>query len=144
MDSTLVEYFKGDQLAATLGIKIEEVKPGYAVVSMPIQKMHMNGMGVVHGGALFALADFCFAVASNSHGRAATAINGSISFFKGVRSGTLTATAREQYLGNRVAGYLMEVVNESGTLIASLQAQVFRTEKTLEQMLALRSQEKTK
>ncbi len=46
-------------------------------------------------------------------------------------------------LSSLIAGYLMEVVNESGTLIASLQAQVFRTEKTLEQMLALRSQEES-
>ena len=135
----LREYFKGDKLAETLGMKIENVGPGTAVVTMPVAEMHMNGMGAVHGGAIFSLADFCFAVASNSHGRAAMAINCSISFFKGVKSGVLTATAREQYLGNRIAGYLMEVTDEAGALVASMQAQVFRTQENIESIVAARN-----
>ena len=59
----LHEYFNGDNLAAALNMKIEHVEPGKAVVSMPVSDIHMNGMGAVHGGALFSLADFCFAVA---------------------------------------------------------------------------------
>ncbi|HOH28897.1 MAG: Acyl-coenzyme A thioesterase PaaI [Candidatus Hydrogenedentes bacterium ADurb.Bin101] len=137
----LQEYFKGDNLAAALNMKIEQVEPGRAVVSMPVSAIHMNGMGAVHGGAIFSLADFCFAVASNSHGRAAMAINCSISFFKGIKSGTLTATAHEQYLGNRIAGYLMEVTDEKGALVASMQAQVYRTQETIESILATRDGE---
>ncbi len=135
----LHEYFKGDNLAAALNMKIEHVEPGSAVVTMPISEIHLNGMGAVHGGSIFSLADFCFAVASNSHGRAAMAINCSISFFKGVKSGTLTAKAREQYLGNRIAGYLMEVTDENGALVASMQAQVFRTQETIESIMAKRT-----
>lgn len=138
MDDVLREYFKGDNLAAALGMKIEEAGAGTAVVTMPITDVHMNGMGAVHGGAIFSLADFCFAVASNSHGRAAMAINCSISFFKGVKSGVLTATAREQHLGNRVAGYLMEITDEKGALVASMQAQVFRTQEPIATILAAR------
>lgn len=134
----LQEYFKDDKLAAAMGMKIERVEPGIAVVTMPVADMHMNGMGAVHGGAIFSLADFCFAVASNSHGRAAMAINCSISFFKGVKSGVLTATAKEQYLGNRIAGYLMEVTDERGALVASMQAQVYRTQESIEAIVAAR------
>lgn len=142
MDDVLREYFKGDNLADALGMKIEEAGAGAAVVTMPITDVHMNGMGAVHGGAIFSLADFCFAVASNSHGRAAMAINCSISFFKGVKSGILTATAREQHLGNRVAGYLMEITDEKGALVASMQAQVFRTQESIENILAARNAQK--
>lgn len=138
MDDMLQEYFKGDTLAAALGMKIESAGNGAAIVTMPITDIHMNAMGSVHGGAIFSLADFCFAVASNSHGRAAMAINCSISFFKGVQAGILTATAREQHLGNRVAGYLLEVTDEKGALIASMQAQVFRTQESIENILAAR------
>jgi len=138
----LQEYFKGDNLATALNMKIEHIEPGTAVVSMPISDVHFNGMGAVHGGAIFSLADFCFAVASNSHGRAAMAINCSISFFKGVKSGVLTATAREQHLGNRIAGYLMEITDESGALVASMQAQVFRTQATIESIVAERGNTK--
>ena len=138
MDDILHEYFKGDHLAAALNMKIEHVEPGMAVVSMPVSEVHLNSMGAVHGGALFSLADFCFAVASNSHGRAAMAINCSISFYKGTTSGVLTARAREQHLGNRIAGYLMEITDESGALVAGMQAQVFRTQETIESIVAKR------
>ena len=69
------------------------------------------------------------------------AINCSISFFKGIKSGVLTATAREQYLGNRIAGYLMEVTDEHGALVASMQAQVYRTQESLESIMARRAGE---
>ena len=68
-----------------------------------------------------------------------SAINCSISFFKGVKSGVLTATAREQYLGNRIAGYLLEVTDEAGALVASMQAQVFRTQENIESIVAARN-----
>jgi acyl-CoA thioesterase len=135
----LHEYFKGDNLAAALNMKIEHVEPGTAVVTMPVSHIHLNGMGAVHGGAIFSLADFCFAVASNSHGRAAMAINCSISFYKGVQSGTLTARAREQHLGNRIAGYIIDVTDENAVLIASMQAQVFRTQESIESIMAKRN-----
>lgn len=135
----LREYFKGDNLAVALNMKIEQVEPGSAVITMPVSSIHMNGMGAVHGGAIFALADFCFAVSSNSHGRAAMAINCSISFYRGVQSGVLTARGKEQYLGNRIAGYLVEVTDEAGALVASMQAQVYRTQETIESIVAKRS-----
>lgn len=134
----LQEYFKGDNLAAALGMKIEEIQPGGAVVTMPISEIHMNGMGGVHGGAIFSLADFCFAVSSNSHGRAAMAINCSISFYRGVQSGVLTARGREQHLGNRIASYTIDVTDEEGTLIASMQAQVYRTQEPIANIVAKR------
>ena len=134
----LQEYFKGDNLAAALNMTIEHIEPGSAVVTMPVSDIHMNGMGAVHGGAIFSLADFCFAVSSNSHGRAAMAINCSISFYRGVQSGTLTARGREQHLGNRIAGYVVDVTDESGALVASMQAQVFRTQESIENIVARR------
>ena len=42
-------------------------------------------------GRSFSLADFTFAVACNSHGTVAVALNVSISFVKAVGSGTLVA-----------------------------------------------------
>ncbi len=47
---------------------------------MKIENHHLNGAKTVHGGAIFTLADFALAVASNSHGSLAMAINASISY----------------------------------------------------------------
>lgn len=132
------EYFKGDKLAETLGMTIESVEPGRAVVTMPLVEKHKNGLGGAHGGALFSLADFCFAVASNSHGRAAVAISCSISYHKALYAGVLTATAREIHCGSTIASYIVDITDESQRQIATFQGQVFRTQNTLEAVLAER------
>ena len=56
---------------------------------------HLNGYRTVQGGAIFTLADFAFAAASNAHGTVAVAINVSINFLKAGTTGTLQAEARE-------------------------------------------------
>ena len=60
-------FFEGDVYALkTTGIVIEEANAGYAVCSMVPGEKHVNADGVVQGGALYTLADFCFAVAANA------------------------------------------------------------------------------
>ncbi len=137
----LREYFKMDNLAAALNMKIEHIEPGGAVVTMPVSEIHMNGLNVVHGGALFSLADFCFAVASNSHGRAAVAVNVNMAFYRAVTSGILTATAHEMHLGNRLAGYTVNVTDASGALAAVMQGMVYRKNETIEEIVAQRKAE---
>ena len=66
-------FFQRDRFAALAGIELLEVSPGYAKVKMPIDERHLNGVSCVHGGAIFTLADFALAVASNSHGTVAVA-----------------------------------------------------------------------
>jgi acyl-CoA thioesterase len=78
------EFFKGDNLAKYLGIELSDVSRGKAVAKMVVNDEHLNGIGTVHGGAIFTLADFAFAVAANSHGRVTVAINVSISYMKAV------------------------------------------------------------
>jgi len=68
---------------------------GRAKAKMEIREHHLNSAGMLHGGAIFALADAVFSAASNSHGTLAVAINVSISYFKAVNSGVLFAEADE-------------------------------------------------
>lgn len=136
------EYFKMDNIAAALGMTIEQLEPGQAVVTMPVADIHMNGLRAVHGGALFSLADFCFAVASNSHGRVAVAVNANISFYRAVSSGVLTASAHETYLGGRMAGYTVDITDESNALIATMQGLVYRKDESIEGVVAKRTAER--
>ena len=48
---------KHDKLMRHLGMTIEEASREYARVTMPIEEHNKNGMGLAHGGAIFALAD---------------------------------------------------------------------------------------
>ena len=120
------EFFKGDKLAQYLGIELIDVSKGNAVAKMATKEEHLNGISTVHGGAIFTLADFTFAVAANSHGRVTVAINVSISFMKAVTSGTLTAVAREVSLNPRIASYTVDICNDQGELIAIFQGLAYR------------------
>lgn len=123
---TVREYFKHDKLAEYMGMEIADVEPGRAVIRMPVRECHMNSLGMVHGGATFSLADFAFAVASNSHGTTAVAINASIFFMKAVRGGVLTATARETSRNPKIGTYNIDITDDEGALIATFQGMVYR------------------
>ena len=60
--------FANDRFATKLcGANIESVTENEVVCSMEITEDHLNAVGTVMGGAIFTLADFTFAVASNFH-----------------------------------------------------------------------------
>jgi acyl-CoA thioesterase len=123
---TIKKFFKGDRLAEYLGIELVEVSMGKAVAKMEIRKEHLNGINTVHGGAIFTLADFAFAVAANSHGRVTVAINVSISFMKASTNGTLTAVANEISLNPKLATYTVNICNDDRELIAIFQGLAYR------------------
>jgi len=125
------EYmFKNDRLFSLLGARILEMDKGYAKVELTVKEEHLNAAGVCHGGVIFSLADLAFALASNSHGKLALAIEVSITFMRSVSAGErIVAEAREVNLGKRTATYLMEVRNSENSLIALAKGTVYRLEK---------------
>ena len=85
------DFFKNDRFAKHSGIELLEIGAGRAKARMTITDAHLNGVSLVHGGAIFTLADLVFAAASNSHGTIAVGVNASIAYLKAVSSGTVTA-----------------------------------------------------
>lgn len=119
-------FFSADAFAKDTGIEMLEVSSGRAKVKMKISDKHKNSHGTVHGGAIFTLADCAFALASNSHGIPAAAINATISYMKSSTSGTLYAEACEFSKNPKLATYNVSVTNESGEKIALFQGMVYR------------------
>ncbi|MDH5560803.1 MAG: PaaI family thioesterase [Deltaproteobacteria bacterium] len=126
MDKIKRFFSENDQFAKLSGIELLEVSPGGAKTKMKIEKQHLNGVWVVHGGAVFTLADFTFAVASNSHGKIAVAVNVSISFLKAAREGYLFAEAKEISRGHKLSNYQVEVKDEKGDLVAMFQGMAYQ------------------
>ncbi|MGE5293409.1 MAG: PaaI family thioesterase [Solirubrobacterales bacterium] len=120
------DFFKKDRFAAHSGIELLEIVEGRAKAKMPIQDCHRNGVGTVHGGAIFTLADLVFAAASNSYGTVAVAINAGIWFVKAARDGALYAEAREVSQNPKLAVYAIEVTDDAGDLIAKFEGMVYR------------------
>jgi len=123
---TIHDYFKTDQFAARNNIELIEVGGGHAKAKMTLHPHHWNGIGTVHGGALFTLADFCFAAACNSHGTVAVAIDANITFMKAISTGTLYAEAREIAKNFKLGSYAVEVRSDQGDLIAQFHGLAYR------------------
>lgn len=119
-------YFSRDRIAEYFGIELVEFKEGYAKAKMPVRDIHMNGFDVVHGAAFFAMADFTFAVASNSHGTVALAINTDMSFVKAVAGGTLTAEAKEMSLSPKIGTYNITISDDKGDTVAIFHGMAYR------------------
>lgn len=117
-----------DIFAKHLGIKIIQAEDGRATAEMLAGEEHLNGLGIVHGGAVFSLADIAFAAASNSRGASALAVNVSISYCKAAQKGLIYAKAREISLNRRLATYLVEIYDDRDSLIALFQGTVYRKE----------------
>lgn len=119
------EKYRDDLFPQFMGVKLEEVRAGYARVSLKISPDMLNFNGVTHGGAVFTLADTAFGLASNSRGTA-LALQVSINFVKGTKSGDLlTAEAKEEHLTRSTGIYLVTVYRENEK-IALMRGTVFR------------------
>lgn len=126
------EFFsEHDRFARHCGLELIDARPGSARVRMTIQPFHFNGAGTVHGGAIFTLADFAFAVASNSQGQLAMGINTSTTFIKAARGGVLHAEAQEISLNKRLGNYQIRVTDDQEQLIALFQGTAFRKDQPL-------------
>jgi acyl-CoA thioesterase len=121
----LEQMLKNDRFANHNDIRLVSVGKGEAKAEMIVSEKHLNGVNIIQGGALFTLADFAFAAASNSHGRIAVAANASINFFKGVSSGILTAVASEINSGKSLSNYTVDITDENGVKIAQFSGTAF-------------------
>jgi len=116
-----------DRFARMAGVEINEVRPGYAKVTMKVEDKHLNSVDITHGGAIFTVADTAFALASNAYGTVALALNMSINFLKATGVGsTLTAVAIEDNLTNRTGLYRITVNDETGDLVSVAEGLVYR------------------
>ena len=127
----ITQCMKNDRFAARNDIELLEVAPGRAKVKMTLHPHHWNGVGTVHGGAIFTLADFAFAAASNSHGTIAVAINVNISFLKAAKTGVLWAEAKEVSKNFKLGSYTVEVKDDAGDLVAIFQGMAYRKKDAL-------------
>ena len=125
------KLFAGDRYAALTGIEIVEAGMGYCKTCLTIEEKHLNAAHVVQGGVIFTLADLAFAVASNSHGQLALAINVNISFLRAKSTGVLYATASEVGKPERLGAYDVLVTDEQGETIARFNGMVYRKKQKL-------------
>lgn len=111
--------WREDEASKWLGMSLEEVRPGYARLSMEVRPQMVNAQKLCHGGLIFALADSSFGFACNAHNHKAVAASCSIEFLRpGALGDRLTAEAAESARAGRSAFYDVKVTNQKGDLVA--------------------------
>ncbi|HZD37308.1 MAG TPA: hotdog fold thioesterase [Actinomycetes bacterium] len=115
-----------DRFGRLLGMEVVEVGDGTATVVLTAGQQHTNFLGLVHGGAVFSLADAALAAAANSGDQTAVATVVTIHLLRACRAGDrLLAEAAREHLGGRSGLYRITVVRlPDRDLVAVAEGQV--------------------
>ncbi len=100
--------------AELLGIKIEEINQGTSKCSMEVQEQFFNPNQVLHGGALFSLADTGMGAAlfpSLDKGYVCASIEIKMNYYRPVRSGALTCIGKVLNKGKTIANVEASIYN---------------------------------
>lgn len=121
-----------DHASQSLGIALEDARPGWARASLTITQAMVNGHAIAHGGVTFTLADSAFAFACNSRNEPNVALQASISYIGAVRLGDrLVAEAQEQSSKGRTGVYDITVTRGAGELVALFRGVCYRIKGTV-------------
>jgi acyl-CoA thioesterase len=111
--------YPNDHATKALGIAVQSIGPGVAVLCMTVRRDMLNGHQTCHGGMIATLADSAFAFACNSYNELTVASGFSVDLLAPAREGDLlTAQAREMSKAGRTGVYDVEVHNQRGERIA--------------------------
>lgn len=116
-----------DRAAQHLGIRLLDIHPGYALMTMTVTAEMVNGHHICHGGLLFALADTAFAYACNSYNKNTVAAACNIDFLSPAKEGdVLEAEAVERSLAGRTGVYDVIVRTKHARVVALFRGKSYR------------------
>lgn len=123
-----VRAFFADDRFATKACKarIVEARRGHAVCEFAIEQIHRNAMGGVMGGAIFTLADFALAIASNLGEEPTVSVSNAIEFVSAAKGSRLIATCDADKSGRTLGFYTVRVEDDLGRLVAVMTATCYR------------------
>ncbi len=127
------EFFSGDKFATEVaGIEIDECGEGFSKCSLKLSEKHLGAHGQVMGGVIFTLADFAFAVATNTEISFTATVSTHISFLSKAKGDKLFAECKKLKAGKNICFYEITVTDNLGTTVATAQttgASATRSEK---------------
>jgi uncharacterized protein (TIGR00369 family) len=115
--------------AKLLGIEIESMEPGHAVLSMQLREEHMRNHGIAHGGVVATLIDSSMAMAITpllAENESTVTVDLTIHYLRPVKVGVARSTARVVRGGRRVITVSAELFSEDGKLAATAMSTYLR------------------
>lgn len=114
--------WQNDQIVRQFGMKLVEVREGYAKVSVTVEDRFLNALGMGHGALLFAVADVAFGMSVNARVDA-VGVQWSLNAFRAARPGEeLIAESRVIHGGRRSIVCELSVSTADGRLLVRGQA----------------------
>jgi acyl-CoA thioesterase len=115
-----------DTFSRRVGMKLIELRPGFARSTLVVTDETLNIYKMAHGGVIFSVADQACEAAGNSFGESAVALQHSIHFLASGKSGDLLeATAEVTSRSKRIGLVQFEVRNHEGSLLATGQQIIY-------------------
>jgi uncharacterized protein (TIGR00369 family) len=110
-------------IAATLGFRLAEVAPGFALFTMVPEFRHYNPIGTVHGGVASTLLDSCMSCAVQTYlekGRGYTTLELKVNLVRPItdKTGPIRAEGRSLHVGRRSGTAEGKILAADGTLLA--------------------------
>jgi len=110
-------------IAATLGFRLAEVAPGFALFTLTPEFRHYNPIGSVHGGVASTLLDSCMSCAVQTHlekGFGYTTLELKVNLVRPItdKTGPIRAEGRSLHVGRRSGTAEGKILDAHGTLLA--------------------------
>ena len=108
--------------AKLLGIEVDSVEPGHAVLSMKLRHEHMRNDAIAHGGVIATLIDSAMAIAIMAlleENERTVTVDLTIHYLRPVPEGSAKASARVVRAGRRVVTVSAELFDGEGKLAAT-------------------------
>jgi len=107
----------------TLGFRLTEVGPGFALFTMTPEFRQYNPIGSVHGGVAATLLDSCMSCSIQTHlerGLGYTTLELKVNMVRPIteKTGPIRAEGRSLYVGRRSATAEGKIIDAKGTLLA--------------------------
>lgn len=129
---TLLETLNsGDRFAASSGIAITEIRPGYCRAEMTVAESHLNAAGVCQGGALFTLADMAVAGVVNASGQVCLGINAQINYVHSAQLGERLKAECELISDGKIPLVSVRITNPAGATIAFMTSEGYKKREPL-------------
>lgn len=123
-------FFEGDKYAVDVtGVKIDAVDDCYSKCSLDLDERHYGAHGQVMGGVMFTLADFAFAVATNTPDSFTATADSHISYLTSSKGKKLFAECKKVKEGRKLCFYEITITDDLENNIAVISTTGFHINK---------------
>jgi 1,4-dihydroxy-2-naphthoyl-CoA hydrolase len=122
MNDVHAHAYNQPPFAAYLGIKIVEITPDRVLAELPVRDDLKNRFGIMHGGAILALADNCGGTAASANlkeDQTTTTLESKTNFFAAIPMGDVAkAECTALHKGRTTMVWQTKITREDGRLCA--------------------------